>query len=112
MEGAFSIYDTSLISVFFAHMSHIRPLTHTYSHVTQTSVTYTQFNPSPNRVLGVFGLSLYTGEKELRDFFSKYGPMEDLKVIYDHQTGKSRGFAFIYYEDIEDAIDVSAIALC
>ena len=59
-------------------------------------------------MLGVFGLSLYTGEKELRDFFSKYGPMEDLKVIYDHQTGKSRGFAFIYYEDIEDAIDVSS----
>lgn len=58
----------------------------------------------------MFGLSLYTGEKELRDFFSKYGPMEDLKVIYDHQTGKSRGFAFIYYEDIEDAIDVSTIS--
>lgn len=37
--------------------------------------------------------------------FSKYGPIEQVQVVYDHQTGRSRGFAFIYYEDIDDAID-------
>ena len=55
----------------------------------------------------MFGLSLYTGEKEIRELFSKYGPIEQVQVVYDHQTGRSRGFAFIYYEDIDDAIDVS-----
>ena len=69
----------------------------------------TQFNPNPCRVIGVFGLSLYTGENEIRDMFSKYGPIEQVQVVYDHQTGRSRGFAFIYYEDTEDAIDVSCL---
>ena len=55
----------------------------------------------------MFGLSLYTGEKEVREMFSKYGPIEQVQVVYDHQTGRSRGFAFIYYEDTDDAIDVS-----
>jgi transformer-2 protein len=55
----------------------------------------------------VFGLSLYTGEKEVREMFSKYGPIEQVQVVYDHQTGRSRGFAFIYYEDTDDAVDVS-----
>ena len=27
--------------------------------------------------------------------------------MYDHQTGRSRGFAFIYYRCTEDAVEVS-----
>lgn len=45
-----------------------------------------QYNPSPCRVLGVFGLSLYTGEKDLRELFGKYGPMEEVQIVYDHQV--------------------------
>ena len=60
-------------------------------------------------MIGVFGLSLYTNEKDLKELFTKYGPIKDVRVIYDHQTGRSRGFAFIYYEDTEDAIDVSCV---
>lgn len=60
-------------------------------------------------MLGIFGLSLYTGEKELKEMFGKFGPMEEVQVVYDHQTGRSRGFAFIYFEDREDAIDVSLL---
>ena len=63
-------------------------------------------------MIGVFGLSLYTNEKDLKELFTKYGPIKDVRVIYDHQTGRSRGFAFIYYEDTEDAIDVSWSLLC
>jgi transformer-2 protein len=51
----------------------------------------------------VFGLSLYTTERELKDIFSKYGPIEDVQVVYDRQTGRSRGFAFVYYDEIDDA---------
>lgn len=64
-----------------------------------------RFNPSPSRVLGVFGLSLYTGEKDLREMFDRYGPIDRVQVVYDHQTGRSRGFAFIYFADVEDAVD-------
>ena len=51
-----------------------------------------QYNPNPARVLGVFGLSLYTAEKDLRELFSKYGPVDDVQVVYDHQvTQMARG---------------------
>ncbi|GFS38614.1 hypothetical protein NPIL_572642 [Nephila pilipes] len=60
-------------------------------------------NPEPSRCLGVFGLSLYTQERELREVFGKYGPIEDVQVVYDAQSGRSRGFAFVYFEDTEDA---------
>ncbi|EDO44802.1 predicted protein, partial [Nematostella vectensis] len=60
-------------------------------------------NPSPSRCLGVFGLSLYTTERDLRPVFEKYGPVEAIQIVYDHQTGRSRGFGFVYYEDTKDA---------
>jgi len=65
-----------------------------------------QDNPRRNRCLGVFGLSLYTQERDLREVFEQYGPIEDLQIVYDHQTGRSRGFAFIYMKKSEDAIEV------
>ncbi|CAL8095189.1 unnamed protein product [Orchesella dallaii] len=60
-------------------------------------------NPSPNKCLGVFGLSLRTTERDLKDVFSRYGPIEECTVVIDAQTGRSRGFAFIYFESVDDA---------
>lgn len=60
-------------------------------------------NPKTSTCLGVFGLSLYTQERDLREAFSRYGPIEELQIVYDHQTGRSRGFAFIYMRNLEDA---------
>lgn len=60
-------------------------------------------DPKPNRCLGVFGLSIYTTERQIRDIFSKYGTLESVQVIFDAKTGRSRGFCFVYYEQEEDA---------
>ncbi|XP_023681088.1 transformer-2 protein homolog alpha isoform X1 [Paramormyrops kingsleyae] len=60
-------------------------------------------NPDPNTCLGVFGLSLYTTERDLREVFSRYGPLAGVNVVYDQRTGRSRGFAFVYFERIDDA---------
>ncbi|KAM9851044.1 transformer-2 protein homolog beta [Aulostomus maculatus] len=60
-------------------------------------------NPDPNCCLGVFGLSLYTTERDLRDVFSKYGPLADVSIVYDQQSRRSRGFAFVYFESTHDA---------
>ncbi|KAJ8367062.1 hypothetical protein AAFF_G00333360 [Aldrovandia affinis] len=60
-------------------------------------------NPDPNCCLGVFGLSLYTTERDLREVFSKYGPLADVSIVYDQQSRRSRGFAFVYFEAREDA---------
>ena len=67
-----------------------------------------QANPNPSGCLGVFGLSLYTSERDLRDVFSRYGPISEVKVVFDQQTGRSRGFAFVYFETDTDAKEVSS----
>ncbi|XP_075873873.1 transformer-2 protein homolog alpha-like isoform X2 [Nelusetta ayraudi] len=60
-------------------------------------------NPDPNNCLGVFGLSLYTTERDLREVFSKYGPLNTVNIVYDQQSRRSRGFAFVYFENCEDS---------
>ncbi|TPX71068.1 hypothetical protein SpCBS45565_g01345 [Spizellomyces sp. 'palustris'] len=60
-------------------------------------------NPTPSKVLGVFGLSLHTQEEDLERLFSTYGRIESCKIIYDHWTRKSRGFGFITFAEVEGA---------
>ncbi|XP_032821530.1 uncharacterized protein LOC116948692 isoform X1 [Petromyzon marinus] len=62
-----------------------------------------QGNPEPNTCLGVFGLSLYTTEHDLREVFGRYGPVADVNVVYDQQSGRPRGFAFVYMQNMEDS---------
>jgi len=61
-------------------------------------------NPIPSSVLGVFGLSQHTVERDLKDLFHKFGRIKDVQVVIDKKTNKSRGFGFIYYEDVDSAI--------
>ncbi|CAG9818542.1 unnamed protein product [Phaedon cochleariae] len=63
----------------------------------------TRDNPKPSRCIGIFGLSVYTTEDELYHLMSKYGPLERVQVVIDAKTGRSRGFAFVYFESSEDA---------
>ncbi|KAM4051820.1 transformer-2 protein homolog alpha-like [Anomaloglossus baeobatrachus] len=60
-------------------------------------------NPGPNTFVGVFGLCLYTTERDIRVIFSRYGPLSGVIVVYDQRSGRSRGFAFVYFERIEDS---------
>ena len=59
--------------------------------------------PERSSCLGVFGLSLDTTERELKEVFSKFGPLEKVHLVLDTLTGRSRQYAFIYYESVEDA---------
>lgn len=61
--------------------------------------------PPPGKCLGVFGLSLYTTEREVKDLFEKYGRVSDCRIVHDHATGRSRGFAFINMETLSGAED-------
>jgi RNA recognition motif-containing protein len=46
---------------------------------------------------------LGTTEDDLRAVFGSYGPLGDVKVVTDRETGKSRGFGFLTFEHADDA---------
>jgi RNA recognition motif-containing protein len=46
-------------------------------------------------------LNAQTTESQLTGIFSKYGKLEKVTIVYDAKTQLSRGFAFIYFVEIE-----------
>ncbi|KAF5336962.1 hypothetical protein D9611_002922 [Ephemerocybe angulata] len=60
--------------------------------------------PNPSSVLGVFGLSIRTRERDLDDEFSRFGRVEKVTIVYDQrQSDRSRGFGFIAMSTVEEA---------
>ncbi len=49
--------------------------------------------------LYVGNLPFTTTEAELREVFEPHGELQSVNVITDRETGRSRGFAFVEYED-------------
>ncbi|XP_068196583.1 cold inducible RNA binding protein a isoform X2 [Antennarius striatus] len=58
--------------------------------------------------LFVGGLSFETNEESLSAAFGKYGTIEKVDVIRDKETGRSRGFGFVKYDNADDAKDAMA----
>jgi RNA recognition motif-containing protein len=40
------------------------------------------------------------------DLFHKFGRIKDVQVVIDKKTNKSRGFGFVYFDEIESATRV------
>ncbi|XP_069367071.1 cold inducible RNA binding protein a isoform X2 [Paralichthys olivaceus] len=55
--------------------------------------------------LFIGGLSFETNEESLSAAFGKYGNIEKVDVIRDKETGRSRGFGFVKYNNADDAKD-------
>ncbi|XP_047942094.1 glycine-rich RNA-binding protein GRP2A-like [Salvia hispanica] len=56
----------------------------------------------------VGGLAWATTEQSLEQAFSQYGQVVDSKIINDRETGRSRGFGFVTFNEeqsMRDAID-------
>lgn len=49
--------------------------------------------------LFVGGISWDTDENGLRTAFEKFGSVTEAKIITDRETGKSRGFGFVRFDD-------------
>ncbi|MBM4291017.1 MAG: RNA-binding protein, partial [Deltaproteobacteria bacterium] len=47
----------------------------------------------------VGGLSWGTTDQSLREAFEQFGEVADARVIKDRDTGRSRGFGFVTFED-------------
>ncbi|CAH9116405.1 unnamed protein product [Cuscuta europaea] len=56
-----------------------------------------------NDKLFVAGLSWSVDEKTLTDAFSDFGQVTEVRIMYDKDTGRSRGFGFVYFSKEEEA---------
>lgn len=52
-----------------------------------------------SRKLFVGGLSWNTTDEGLREAFTRFGTVVEAKVVTDRETGRSRGFGFVSYQD-------------
>uniref|UniRef100_A0A3Q2PQ79 RNA binding motif protein X-linked n=1 Tax=Fundulus heteroclitus TaxID=8078 RepID=A0A3Q2PQ79_FUNHE len=57
--------------------------------------------------LFIGGLNTETTEKALEQYFSKYGRIVEVLLMKDRETNKSRGFAFVTFENPADAKDAA-----
>lgn len=53
--------------------------------------------------LFVGGIAWGVDDEKLREYFEQIGPVTEARVIYDRETGRSRGFGFVTFENDEDA---------
>ena len=50
----------------------------------------------------VGGLPFTTTDDELRDFFAAHGAVASATVVRDRETGRSKGFGFVEFENDEE----------
>ena len=50
-------------------------------------------------------LNYDTSEHTLRDVFEGFGDVDSVKVIMDHETGRSKGFGFVEMPDDDQAYE-------
>lgn len=65
---------------------------------------------SSSAQLYVGNLSYRVRERDLRNFFSEYGEISQLKVVKDRDTRRSKGFGFVTFASERDA--QSALDAC
>ena len=54
--------------------------------------------------LFVGNLSWNLNWQELKDIFKEYGEVAFVRVVTDRETGRSKGFGFVEFTTVEDAI--------
>ena len=47
----------------------------------------------------VGNLSYSSAESDLNDYFSQFGAIAEVKLITDRETGRSKGFAFVTFDE-------------
>ncbi len=56
-----------------------------------------------NNKIFVGGLSWNTNNDGLHEAFERFGVVTEAKVITDRETGRSRGFGFVTFEEVDSA---------
>ncbi|KAI3721714.1 hypothetical protein L2E82_32732 [Cichorium intybus] len=72
-------------------------ITSSYSHCRSFS------SPPSNNKLFVAGLSWSVDEKSLKEAFSSFGEVSEVRIMYDRESGRSRGFGFVNFSSEDEA---------
>ncbi|XP_040381838.1 glycine-rich RNA-binding protein 4, mitochondrial-like isoform X2 [Oryza brachyantha] len=59
--------------------------------------------PPSNSKLFVAGLSWAADERSLTDAFSSFGAVTEVRIMYDKNSGRSRGFGFVHFSNDYEA---------
>eukprot|EP00095_Tigriopus_kingsejongensis_P000467 snap_masked-scaffold217_size252476-processed-gene-1.22 protein:Tk00467 transcript:snap_masked-scaffold217_size252476-processed-gene-1.22-mRNA-1 annotation:"rna-binding protein 5-like" len=63
-----------------------------------------QMNAPPNTTIMIRGMAQHLGELDIRDELTKIGLLaKDIRLIRRKETGASRGFAFVEFDQLQDA---------
>ena len=54
-----------------------------------------------DRKLFAGGLAQEATEKDITDYFGKFGEVTSVNLKMDQMTGRSRGFAFVVFKDVD-----------
>lgn len=57
----------------------------------------------PNNKLYVSNLNYRASWQDLKEFFSQYGEVEFVKLLFDRNTKRPRGNGFVTFINVEDA---------
>lgn len=60
-----------------------------------------------DKKLFVGGLSKTVERKDLEDYFSQFGAVTDCEVVLSKETGETRGFGFVEFDDVTAAEKVA-----
>lgn len=71
---------------------------------TQKTEGTTKPMPATSNILCVLGLGYEVENEHLQEIFGNYGPIERVTIVCDKKTGKSRGYAFVEYKNLEGAV--------
>ncbi|KAL6613944.1 hypothetical protein ACP70R_036214 [Stipagrostis hirtigluma subsp. patula] len=59
--------------------------------------------PPSNSRLFVAGLSWSVDERSLTEAFSSFGTVTEVRIMYDRNSGRSRGFGFVHFSNDHEA---------
>ncbi|XP_010460680.1 PREDICTED: glycine-rich RNA-binding protein 4, mitochondrial [Camelina sativa] len=66
--------------------------------------TSSSSSESPSSKLFIGGLSWSVDEQSLKDAFSSFGEVAEVRIAYDKGSGRSRGFGFVDFAEKDNAL--------
>lgn len=65
--------------------------------------TTSRAGTAANNQVYVGNLSYQVNEQDLKEFFGKYGHIEQVRIVRNYTSGRSKGFGFVSYRSTAEA---------